>query len=193
MNRVLQKIAFIEELDKLKAVLRQTRPNGLDRFENSAEHSWQATLAALLFLEDAPEGVDPLVVLKMRLIHDVVEIDCGDVFTYDETARADIAAQEEAAARRIFGILPDSIGQELLSLWLEFEEAQTATAQFAKAIDRVCPVIQNLSQSGQSWVSHGISRQRVLAKNAHIAQASEPLWDELNSQINGAAYLSDDI
>ena len=193
MNRVLQKIAFIEELDKLKAVLRQTRPNGLDRFENSAEHSWQTTLAALLFLEDAPEGVDPLVVLKMLLIHDVVEIDCGDVFTYDETARADIAAQEEAAARRIFGILPDSIGQELLSLWLEFEEAQTATAQFAKAIDRVCPVIQNLSQSGQSWVSHGISRQRVLAKNAQIAQASEPLWDELNSQINGAAYLSDDI
>ena len=192
MASVHDKIKFILELDKLKAVLRQTKPVGLDRFENSAEHSWQATLTALILLEDAGPGVDPLTVLKMMLIHDVVEIDAGDVFTYDETARADIAEQEEAAARRNFGLLPGEVGEELLSLWLEFEAEKTPSAQFAKAIDRVCPVLQNLATKGESWVRHGIDRERVLKKNAPIQNASPALWDEIERQINAANYLQDE-
>ena len=192
MASVQDKIKFINELDKLKAVLRQTKPLGLDRFENSAEHSWQATLTALVLLEDAEPDVDPLTVLKMMLIHDVVEIDAGDVFTYDETARADIADKEEAAARRIFGLLPGKLGEEFLSLWLEFEAAKTPSAIFAKAIDRVCPVLQNLAMQGESWVRHGISRQRVIKKNEGIGEACPKLWDEMEKELLAAEYLSDE-
>ncbi len=124
MNSHLQKIAFILELEKLKAVLRKTRPVHLDRYENSAEHSWQTTLTALVLLEDAPQEIDALKVLKMLLIHDVVEIDTGDVFVYDTAARAEIAAQEEQAARRLFGMLPGPLSQELVELWQEFEARQ---------------------------------------------------------------------
>ena len=192
MTPVNQQIEFILELEKLKTVLRQTRPVGVDRYENSAEHSWQAALTGLVMLQDAGPDVDALTVLKMLLIHDVVEIDAGDVYTYDESARAAIAAVEEVAARRIFGLLGEPLGAELLDLWLEFEAAQTPSAKFAKAIDRVCPVIQNLAQEGQSWVHHGISRERVLAKNEQIAHASAPLWIELERRINAAEYLQAD-
>ena len=183
MKAVDQKIKFIVELEKLKAVLRQTKPVGLDRFENSAEHSWQASLTALILLDDAGLGVDPLTVLKMLLIHDVVEIDAGDVFTYDEVARAEIAAEEEAAARRIFGLLPEPHASDLLNLWLEFEEASTPSAKFAKAIDRVCPVVQNLNTSPNSWHDHGIDQKRVLAKNEEIQNASPELWAVLKDGI----------
>lgn len=186
MKRTKQKIEFILELEKLKAVLRQTKPHGLDRFENSAEHSWQSAMAALILLEDAPEEVDALTVLKMMLIHDIVEIDAGDVFTYDEAARADIAAEEEKAARRIFGMLENPLGDGLLNLWLEFEAAETPSAKFAKAIDRVCPVIQNLNSSPNSWQAHGISRDRVLAKNDEIQNASPQLWAVLKQGIEKA-------
>lgn len=192
MAGIKGKIQFILELDKLKAVLRQTKPVGLDRFENSAEHSWQAALTALVLLEEAEPEVDPLTVLKMMLIHDVVEIDAGDVFTYDELARADIAEKEEAAARRIFGMLPEPLGEELLQLWLEFEAAQTPSAKFAKAIDRVCPVLQNLASEGEGWVRHGISRQRVIKKNEDIAKASPKLWAAIEQQLLAAEYLSDE-
>ena len=189
---VNSKIDFILELEKLKGVMRQTKPVGLDRYENSAEHSWQATMTAMVLLEDAGEGVDALRVLKMMLIHDVVEIDAGDVFTYDEAARAEIADAEDAAARRIFSLLPEQIGKELLDLWLEFEACETASARFAKAIDRICPVLQNLAQEGQSWVHHGISRQRVIKKNAEIENASPALWNEINRQLLAVDYLTDE-
>ena len=111
------KIAFLLEMEKLKAVLRKTRPHGLSRYENTAEHSWQTTLAALLFM---PGGVDALKVLKMLLIHDIVEIDAGDVFVYDDKGRAEAEVVEQAAAERLFGMLPDPLGKELLSIWQEF-------------------------------------------------------------------------
>lgn len=184
-------IAFINEMDKLKAVLRQTKPTGLDRFENSAEHSWHTSIAALVLLDDAPADVDPLTVLKMLLIHDVVEIDAGDVFAYDETARAAVAEQEQAAARRIFRLLDEPLGGQLLALWQEFEAGETPSARFAKALDRVGPCLQNLEQGGASWVEHGISRQRVLAKNESIAHASPALWADIKARIEAAEYLQD--
>ncbi len=192
MASVQDKINFIVELDKLKAVLRQTKPVGLERLENSAEHSWQAAMTAMILLEDAGPEVDTLTVLKMMLIHDVVEIDAGDVFTYDESAREEIAVTEVAAAHRIFGLLPGKLGDELLALWLEFEAAKTPSAIFAKAIDRVCPVLQNLTSEGESWVRHGISRQRVIKKNEGIADASPELWAAIEQQLLAAEYLKNE-
>ena len=186
---VAKRIEFILELEKLKGVLRKTKPVGLERYENTAEHSWQAALTALIFLDHAREELDALKVLKMLLIHDVVEIDAGDVFVYDAQARSDIAEDEEKAAVRIFGMLDDPLGTELLALWREFEERKTPEAKFAKAIDRVNPVIQNLASNGQSWVENDISRERVVAMNSQIDGASPQLWKELEQQLMEANFF----
>ena len=186
---VSKRIEFILELEKLKGVLRKTKPVGLERYENTAEHSWQATLTAMVFLDHAREELDALKVLKMLLIHDVVEIDAGDVFVYDAQARSDIAEEEEKAAVRIFGLLDESISSELLALWREFEERKTPEAKFAKAIDRVNPVIQNLASNGQSWVDNDISRERVVAMNSQIDAASSELWEELEKQLMNADFF----
>ncbi|MGI9356785.1 MAG: HD domain-containing protein [Rhizobiaceae bacterium] len=188
MNDIERKTAFILELEKLKAVLRKTRPVGLDRFENTAEHSWQTALTAMVFLEEADPSLNKLKVLKMLLIHDVVEIDAGDVFVYDDRARAEAEEIERDAARRIFGLLPEEQGAEMFALWEEFEARETPESVFAKAIDRVNPVIQNLNSSPNSWQEHGISRECVLAKNAEIANASQDLWKVLECGIELAQF-----
>lgn len=184
-------INFLLETEKLKAVLRQTKPLGEDRFENSAEHSWQTAMVALVLLADAPEHLDHLKVLKMLLIHDIVEIDAGDVFVYDDTARQEAFETEAAAAKRLFGMLGEELGEELHALWHEFEEAQTPEAKFAKAADRVMPVLQNLAAGGQSWVKHNVTRDQVLEKNRPIVGASEHLWNILKVQIETADFLAD--
>jgi len=189
MSDLNNKIEFILELEKLKAVLRKTRPVGLSRFENSAEHSWQTTLTALVLLDEVDEPIDALKVLKMLLIHDVVEIDAGDVFVYDAQARADIAEEEQAAARRIFGLLPAPLGQELLDLWQEFEARETPESIFAKAMDRVNPVLQNLASGGQSWVENNIARERVLAINSEIGNVNPTLWSILKKRIEDAEFF----
>jgi len=190
MSDLQGKIDFILELEKLKAVLRKTRPVGLARYENSAEHSWQTTLTALVLLDEVDQPLDALKVLKMLLIHDVVEIDAGDVFVYDAQARADIAEQELAAAKRIFGLLPAELGQELLDLWLEFEARETAESKFAKAMDRVNPVLQNLSSKGQSWVENNITRDQVIAINSEIATVNPALWAILKKRIDAAPFFN---
>lgn len=187
MSTIDQKMAFILEMEKLKAVLRKTRPLGLTRFENTAEHSWQTAVAALLFM---PEHLDALKVLKMLLIHDIVEIDAGDVFVYDDQARADAEAAERTAAQRIFGMLPQQLAKELLDLWEEFEARETPESVYAKAMDRVCPVLQNLNAETSSWLEHGISRERVLAKNQEIRNASAELWSALETQIMNSKDLT---
>lgn len=184
-------INFLLETEKLKAVLRQTKPLGEDRFENSAEHSWQTAMVALVLLADAPANIDHLKVLKMLLIHDIVEIDAGDVFVYDDHARQEAFEAESAAATRLFGMLDDGLGKELLSLWHEFEEAKTGEAKFAKAADRVMPVLQNLEAGGQSWVEHKITRVQVIAKNMPIVGASPELWNLLQAKIEAAEFLAD--
>ncbi len=190
MSQIHSKIEFILELEKLKGVLRKTRPVGLDRYENSAEHSWQTALTAMIFLEDAPPEMDQLKVLKMLLIHDVVEIDAGDVFVYDTAGRAAIAQQEAIAAERIFGLLPPAMGSELLQLWQEFEGRQTAESKFAKAVDRINPVLQNLASNGQSWVENDIARIRVLEMNREIQAASPELWSVLEKRLLEAPFFT---
>ena len=191
MSKTQQKIDFILELEKLKGVFRKTKPVGQERFENSAEHSWQTTLTAMILLDEADADIDVLKVLKMLLIHDVVEIDAGDVFVYDTSARAEIAEQEAAAAERIFGMLPQPMGDEMLALWHEFEGRQTPESKFAKAVDRVNPVIQNLTSDGQSWVENHISRDRVLAMNNEIEAASPELWAVLKARIEAFPFPED--
>ncbi|MFD0917468.1 HD family hydrolase [Pseudahrensia aquimaris] len=178
-----KKIAFILEMEKLKAVLRKTRPVGLARYENTAEHSWQTTLAALLFM---PEGLDALRVLKMLLIHDIVEIDAGDVFVYDEVARQQAEAVEREAAERLFGMLPEPLASEFHSLWIEFEERASPEAVYAKALDRVCPVVQNINSNPSSWTDYAITEPQALAKNTEIGNANAELWAVLRSGIENA-------
>ncbi|WP_340680528.1 HD domain-containing protein [Paraglaciecola sp.] len=172
---------FIIELEKLKKVERRIKPVGLARYENSAEHSWHIALFALTLMRFAPQPLDELKVVTMLLLHDIVEIDTGDKFAYD--ANHDDFANEHKAAIRLFGLLPESCGQTFLLLWEEFEQAQSAEAQFAKAIDRLMPVLQNLHNGCQSWLAHGVSVKQILAKNAAIEQASPQLWQWLSAQV----------
>lgn len=178
MNQNLEKqLALVIELDKLKSVLRRTRVKSAQaREENSAEHSWHVALMALLLEEHANQPVDIARVVKMLLIHDVVEIDAGDTFVYDTVALESQAENELKAAKRLFAMLPEQQGNELLQLWLEFEAAQSDDARFAKALDRIIPMLLNYHNDGQSWQEHGVRKEQVIAINQRIEQGSETLW-----------------
>ncbi|EHU9450140.1 HD domain-containing protein [Vibrio vulnificus] len=187
MERLNKQLALLMELDKLKSVLRRTRVKSADkRLENSAEHSWHVALMALLMEEHANEPVDIGRVVKMLLLHDVVEIDAGDTFVYDAVASEQQAEKELAAARRLFGMLPADQGEELLQLWLEFEAAQTADAKFGKALDRIIPMLLNYHNQGQSWQEHGVTRQQALTVNQKIDLGSHVLWDKAQEIIEQA-------
>ena len=178
-------IRFAAELEKLKGVARKIKPLGLSRYENSAEHSWQIALVALSLLSQLDNPVDPLKVVTMLLIHDLVEIDTGDKFAY--SAEHDDYDNEHAAARRIFAILPGEIGNKYLAMWEEFEAAQSPEAKFAKGVDRLMPVLQNLQNGCQSWLEHDISVSQVLAKNEVVAEISPQLWALVKTQVTETA------
>ncbi|EGQ9935665.1 HD domain-containing protein [Vibrio vulnificus] len=187
MERLNKQLALLMELDKLKSVLRRTRVKSADkRLENSAEHSWHVALMALLMEEHANESVNICRVVKMLLLHDVVEIDAGDTFVYDAVASKQQAEKELAAAQRLFGMLPADQGEELLQLWLEFEAAQTADAKFGKALDRIIPMLLNYHNHGQSWQEHGVTRQQALTVNQKIDLGSHVLWDKAQEIIEQA-------
>lgn len=187
MQRMEKQLALLMELDKLKAVLRRTRVKSADkRLENSAEHSWHVALMALLFAEHANEPVDISRVVKMLLLHDVVEIDAGDTFVYDAAASEQQAENELAAAQRLFGMLPDDQRDELSALWHEFEEAQSAEAKFAKALDRLIPMLLNFHNQGQSWREHGVTREQALTINRKIELGSHALWEKAQEIIEQA-------
>ncbi|EHU5004099.1 HD domain-containing protein [Vibrio vulnificus] len=187
MDRLNKQLALLMELDKLKSVLRRTRVKSADkRLENSAEHSWHVALMALLMEEHANEPVNICRVVKMLLLHDVVEIDAGDTFVYDAVASKQQAEKELAAAQRLFGMLPADQGEELLQLWLEFEAAQTADAKFGKALDRIIPMLLNYHNQGQSWQEHGVTRQQALTVNQKIDLGSHVLWDKAQEIIEQA-------
>jgi putative hydrolase of HD superfamily len=182
-----QVIDFILELDKLKGVTRKVRPLGLDRYENSAEHSWQLALLAISLARYAEAPIDINRVIRMLLVHDVGEIDAGDVMFFAHVNWEERKAAERAAVMRIFGILPEDDRSGLLDLWQEFEQGESAEARFAHAVDRAMPVLLNLANHGQSWRENGISYERVVHRIAPPIQAGCPaLWDYLQSRLEAA-------
>jgi len=174
--RLEQQIRFIVEIDALKQVLRQTLIMGGARRENSAEHSWHLAVMALALAEHAGGAADILRVLKMLLVHDIVEIDAGDTFCYDAQANLSKVEREQAAAARIFGLLPAEQGRELRALWEEFEAGATPEARFANALDRIEPLLHNYHNQGGTWRAHGISRAAVLRRMAPIEVGMPALW-----------------
>ena len=187
MSRLEQQLSLLIELDQLKSVLRRTRVKSAEgRLENSAEHSWHVALMAILMEEHANEPVDIARVVKMLLLHDIVEIDAGDTFVYDTAASKVQEEKELEAAKRLFGMLPDDQGKALFELWLEFEAAQSADAKFAKALDRLIPMLLNYHNNGQSWREHGVTREQALTINQKIEYGSEALWEKAQHVIEDA-------
>lgn len=182
-----QIIDFILETEKLKGVTRKTRPLGLDRYENSAEHSWQLALFAISLGRFAESPVDMNRVVRMLLVHDIGEIDTGDTIVFAEDGWADRKAAEQAAVKRIFGMLTEDHAADFLALWQEFDRAETAEARFAHAIDRAMPVLLNLANEGQSWRENGISYERVVHRIKPPIQAGCPeLWNYLEARLEEA-------
>ncbi|EHK9127537.1 HD domain-containing protein [Vibrio parahaemolyticus] len=187
MVRLEKQLALLIELDKLKSVLRRTRVKSAEgRLENSGEHSWHVALMAVLMEEHANAPVDICRVMKMLLIHDVVEIDAGDTFVYDTAASKEQAEKEIKAAERLFGMLPTDQGQELFALWQEFEAAQSDDAKYAKALDRLIPMLLNYHNNGQSWKENSVTREQALTINKRIEFGSVTLWDKAKELIEEA-------
>lgn len=185
MQALAEQISFIQELDKLKAVYRKAMVKADDnRYENSAEHSWHIALMAHTFAPYANAEVDINRVTLMLLLHDIVEIDAGDTFAFAQPE--DLAAQEAKeldAAKRIFGLLPQQQAEHVLSTWLEFEAAETADAQFAKAMDRMLPLIQNMQNEGGSWAENRVAKHQVIKRNQYLEKAAPALWEYALEQI----------
>lgn len=174
-----QRIDFIKAIDALKDVQRKTYLFSETRYENSAEHSWAVATFALTLADYAPSGTQINRVIHMLLLHDIVEVDAGDTLCYDEVANLDKTKREQAAADRIFGLLPNETAQQFRALWDEFETEETAEAKFANALDRMIPVLHNLETGGKAWMENGVRFDQVIAKNQKIAKTSQALWDYL--------------
>lgn len=176
MDHLLNQIEFIREIDKLKYIFRKTKLINSDRPENDAEHSWHLAMMAIVLAGHANEPIDLEKVMKMVLIHDIVEIDSGDVFVYDTTKSHDNFDEELKAARRIFGILPEEQAEEFINLWIEFEEMKTPESKFARALDRLEPLLQNASNNGGTWREFDVKYDQVMEKKQVIKDGSEELW-----------------
>jgi putative hydrolase of HD superfamily len=185
-ERFERQIRFVLEIDRLKTIVRRTYLLHADRAENTAEHSWHLAMMAILLSEYANDPVDVSRVVKMVLIHDIVEIEAGDTYFYDAAAELDKAVRERAAADRLFGILPPDQGEDLRQLWEEFEAADTPDARFALALDRFMPQLHNYHTQGRSWVEHGITADRVLERNASMAEGSSKLWECARALVDDA-------
>ena len=176
MDHLLNQIEFIREIDKLKYIFRKTKLINSDRPENDAEHSWHLAMMAIVLAGHANEPIDLEKVMKMVLIHDIVEIDSGDVFAYDTTKSHDNFDEELKAARRIFGILPEEQAEEFINLWIEFEEMKTPESKFARSLDRLEPLLQNASNNGGTWREFDVKYDKVIEKKKAIKDGSEELW-----------------
>ena len=176
MERLKQQISFILEIDKLKTIYRQSLITDKSRYENDAEHSWHLAIMAFLLAEHVEEEVDILKVIKMVLMHDLVEIDAGDTYCYDDTAKLDKREREENCAKRIFEMLPKEQCQMMDDLWEEFELMETPEAKYAAALDRLQPVLLNYTADGKSWKDHGIFLDQVIERNGRIKDSSEKIW-----------------
>ena len=181
---LLDQIAFIKEIDKVKYIQRKTKLFNSDRCENDAEHSWHLALMAIVLAEHSDEPIDVLKVVKMVLIHDIVEIDAGDVFLYDTQKDHLNTDEERLAADRIFGLLPKKQADELIAIWEEFEAGETNEAKFAKSMDRLEPLLQNTSNNGGTWKEFDVPYQKVYDKKRVIKEGSTTLWNYAEGLIN---------
>jgi putative hydrolases of HD superfamily len=177
MDKLLKQISFIKEIDKLKYIQRKTKLFHSDRHENDAEHSWHLAMMAIVLAEHSNKPIDILKVLKMVLIHDIVEIDAGDTFIYDSTKNHSNTEEELLAAKRIFGLLPAEQAEEFIGIWEEFEEGNTDEAKFAKSMDRLEPLLQNTSNNGGTWAEFNVSYEKVYEKKKVIKNGSKSIWD----------------
>jgi putative hydrolase of HD superfamily len=182
-ERLRRQLEFILEMDRLKSVLRRSYLIDSDRHENSAEHSWHLAVAAMVLAEHAKEKIDVGKVIHLVLVHDLVEIDAGDTFIYDDSANVGKAAREQKAANRLFGLLPEEQAQTFMALWREFEHRQTPESKFAFALDRLMPILHNVFTQGRSWKEHGIRQEQALTKNRPIEAGSPVLWQAVESLI----------
>ncbi|MGO4854885.1 HD domain-containing protein [Phaeovulum sp. W22_SRMD_FR3] len=176
-SRLDQQFAFLMEADRLKQVLRATTLADGSRRENSGEHSWHLTLYALVLADQAGPGVDISRVVKMLILHDLVEIDAGDTPIHGAHDAALQAAKEAAAADRIFGLLPKDLEAELRAIWEEFEAAETPDAVFAKSLDRVQPVLHNIASGGGTWIEYNVTAAQLESRvGAKVARGAPRLW-----------------
>jgi len=183
MKALEETLGFIIEIEKLKNVYRKTKPVGLDRYENSAEHSWHVCLSALMLKEYANEDVNIDRVIQMLLLHDLGEIDAGDTIVYASETKA-VKDEEVAGVKRILNLLPDNKGEEYFKLWREFEDGETADAAYAKAIDRIPPLLHNLNGEGHSWRKHKVSKEQVFELNKrHISHGSKDIWKTIEIKL----------
>ncbi len=185
-ERLQAQLAFIREIDRVKGVFRQTVLMDRSRKENDAEHSWHIALMAVVLQEYAPQGLDVLRTIRMLLIHDLVEIDCGDTFCYDTAGMVGKHEREAQAADRVFGLLPDDQAAEMKALWLEFEDRQSPESRYANALDRLQPMLHNYVTEGGAWREHGVTADRVLRRNRIIADGAPELWQWARAMIADA-------
>ena len=176
LSNILKQIEFVKEIDKLKYIQRKTRLFNSDRNENDAEHSWHLAVMAIVLAGHSNVPVDVLKVVKMVLIHDIVEIDAGDTFIYDTRKNHTNTDDERLAANRIFGMLPEAQASELIAIWEEFEAGETSEAKFARSMDRLEPLLQNSSNNGGTWKEFGVKYEKVYEKKKVIREGSEALW-----------------
>jgi putative hydrolase of HD superfamily len=187
LTRLTRQVEFLVEIDKLKHVFRQTWLMDRSRRENDAEHSWHLGILAILLSEYAADPtVDVLRVVKMILVHDLVEIDAGDTFAYDTVRAQDKYARECQAADRIFCLLPPDQAAEIRALWEEFEARETPEAKYAAALDRFQPILHNYFTQGKAWRQHGITAAQVLARNEHMAEGAPALWEYVQGLVRDA-------
>lgn len=176
-SRLEKQFDFCREIDKEKFIKRQTYlSNGMQK-ENDAEHAWHMAIMTILLGEYANEEIDILKTVTMLLIHDLVEIDAGDTYAYDEEAKKTQEQREKAAADRIFGMLPDEQNEYLRGLWEEFEEGRTPEAKFAHTMDNIQPTMLNAATDGKAWEEHGVWLSQILGRNRNTAKGSEKLWE----------------
>lgn len=193
MERLQKQMKFILEVDKVKEIFRQTYLSDGSRKENDAEHSWHLALMAVLLKEYANEEVDLLKVIPMVLIHDLVEIDAGDTYAYDQAGLATQRERETKAADRIFGLLPSDQAEVFRALWEEFEAYETAEAKFAHALDNCQPLFLNDASGGKSWKEHGVHKSQIYKRNEHTAEGSVEIWEYMKTLVDKHIQLGNVI
>lgn len=193
MERLQKQMKFILEVDKVKEIFRQTYLSDGSRKENDAEHSWHLALMAVLLKEYANEEVDLLKVIPMVLIHDLVEIDAGDTYAYDQAGLATQRERETKAADRIFGLLPSDQAEVFHALWEEFEAYETADAKFAHALDNCQPLFLNDASGGKSWKEHGVHKSQIYKRNEHTAEGSVEIWEYMKTLVDKHIQLGNVI